>query len=296
VLERSRFDSEMRDLIVSPSPSTRRVAELAWPGERENGKTSTAAPRLMDRENQPPADTLYVRIPLGVETLERELTAIYLPSSVKVANAIDVILYLHGYKTFAPGTHTSIRQYLKHKYWPLREGLEATGRRFVLVAPTLGPKAQYGKLVSKGLDWYLGQVTAALVAHAGYDAPPSVRRLILAAHSAGGEPMRQLALSKAAHAAAITECWGFDCLYNSSNKDPNKRLDPKQWATWAKAHPSSRLYVHFQCSTCRLSRELAAKRLANVSVECSLAPDPGGHFNVPNFHWKDRIQATAAPP
>jgi hypothetical protein len=294
VLERSRLDSEMRDLVVSPPPSTHRVAELAWPGERENGKTP-AAPRLMDRENQPPADTLYVRIPLDVGT-GRELTAIYLPSSVKVANAIDVILYLHGYKTFAPGRDASILQYLKHKYWPLREGLEATGRRFVLVAPTLGPKAQHGKLVSKGLDWYLGQVTAALVAYAGYDTPPSVRRLILAAHSAGGEPMRQLALSKAAHAAAITECWGFDCLYHSSNKDPNKRLDPKQWAIWAKAHPLSRLYVHFQCSTCRLSRELAAKRLANVSVEYSLAPDPHGHFNVPNFHWKDRILATPAPP
>jgi hypothetical protein len=294
----------MRDLIVSPPPSTHRVAELAWPGERENGKTSTAAPKLIDRENQPPAVTLYVRIPLDVETSARELTAIYLPSSVKVdASPIDVILYLHGHKKDIPGRNTSIREYLKHKYWPLREGLEATGRRFVLVAPTLGPKAESGKLVSKGLDWYLDQVTSALAEHARYGAPPPVRTLILAAHSGGGEPMRRLALSKAAHAAAITECWGFDCLYNRNldPKDPKlnpkkSKVDPKQWSTWARAHPGSRLYVHFQCSTCSLSRELTAQKLSNVSVEYSLAPDPLGHFNVPNFHWKDRIQATAAPP
>lgn len=287
MLERSRFDSEMRDLIVSPPPSAHRVAKLAWPGERENGK-SAAAPELVDREKQPPALTLYVRIPLGVETSARELTAIYLPSSVKAASAIDVILYLHGHKGSIPGRNTSIREYLKHKHWPLREVLDATGRHFVLVAPTLGPKSEAGSLVSKGLDWYLGRVTSALVAHAGYAAPPLVRTLILAAHSGGGSPMRRLALSKATHAAAVTECWGFDCLYS--------KQDPTDWPIWAKAHPQSRLFVHFQCSTCSLSRKLVAQRLPNVFVGYSLAPDPRGHYNVPIFHWKDRIQATPAPP
>jgi hypothetical protein len=289
VLERSRLESEMRDLVVSPPPPPPwRAAELAWPGERENGKSSTSPPKLVDREAQPPAATIYVRIPLGVEAAAREVTAIYLPSSVTPASSIAVILYLHGHKGSIPGKTTSIRQYLKHKYWPLREVLDATGRRFVLVAPTLGPKSEAGKLLSNGLDWYLGQVTSALAAHAGYATAPSVRTLILAAHSGGGSPMRQLALSKAAHAAAITECWGFDCLYS--------RNDPKDWPVWANAHPRSKLFVHFQCSTCSLSRKLVALRLPNVSVEYSLAPDPLGHYNVPSFHWKDRILASPAPP
>jgi len=292
VLERIRFESEMRDLILWPSPSSPRLAaDLSWLDEREDGKGSTKAPTLVGQERQPPATTLYVRIPLGTEGSAKPLTAIYLPAAVKPAKSITVILYLHGHKGLIPGAKTSIREYLKHKYFPLREVLDATGRRFVLVAPTLGPKSEPGKLRKRGgLDWYLGQVSSALEAHASYDAAPAIERLILAAHSGGGAHMRGLALSSNAAAAAIAECWGFDCFYAGDLRDA------KEWAKWAKAHPHSRLYIHYLHGTAERSKALEKKGLPNVFVARSGATDPDRrpHYMVPVFHWKDRI--LAVPP
>ena len=68
-----------------------------------------------------------------------------------------------------------------------------------------------------GFDAYFAQVLAALrVLRSAIVWPcrATLGNLILACHSGGGWPMRQLAGGQDRVLARIRECWGFDCTYN----------------------------------------------------------------------------------
>jgi hypothetical protein len=167
----------------------------------------------------------------------------------------------------------------------LREGLNASGRNAVLVAPTLGIHSQAGWLVRPGgLDAYLERVLGALrqsTAFRGASAPPALANLILACHSGGGHPMRTLATGADRAATLIRECWGFDCLYNTG--------DERMWAAWAAARPAARLYVYYLGTTATKSQNLAKLSVSNIMVARSRARD---HNSVPITHWRERIEGT----
>lgn len=239
-------------------------------------------PRLVGRETEPPAETLYVRIPLGSESPATPLTGIFLPGGYRAQPSVDLLLYLHGFK--APGV--GIDRYWRRSAYPnhvLREELNAANKNVVLVAPTLGPHSQAGRLVQRGgLDWYLSAVRAALarsVAHRGQT--PPLRQLILSCHSGGGWPMRQLALGGGEAQEHVRECWGFDCLYN--------RGDETAWAAWARARPSARLYIHYGSGNTAAKSELLRRQaVPNVFVEGSVRL---AHDAVPRAHWRERLRA-----
>lgn len=281
-----RFQSRQRlpvDGVITAALVRALIAAGAAPPTPNGGPG--AAPRVVKRESVPSGTTLYVDIPLGAESPARSLTGIYLPSGFRSGARVDVILYLHGFKLGNPGiaidAYWDVRRF---PYFALREGVLESGKNLVLVAPTLGPRSQAGRLTAPGgLDAYVDRVRAALAASgAGGGAQgPALGHLILACHSGGGRPMRMLARSSGRYAAHIKECWGFDCLYNSD--------DAQQWVEWARARPDGRLFVHYLGSTTRLSKWLEARRLPNVVVDRSVAR---GHNWVPSTHWKNRI-ATA---
>jgi hypothetical protein len=100
-------------------------------------------------------------------------------------------------------------------------------RNLLFVAPTLSPEAKAGRVASKGLDWYLGEVLDGCFQsgpHQGLTAAPTVKNLILACHSGGGKVMLEAAEQAAGMSkpggssqgfgSALQECWGFDCLYD----------------------------------------------------------------------------------
>ena len=252
-------------------------------------------------ETSPPALTQFVRVPLRpASTPEwRQWTAVYFPSAVSPrSTSIDVILYLHGHRTAIPGTRRSIWAYLRHKCWPLREQLAATGKAAVLIAPTLGPQSEPGSLFDPGgLDRYLEQALAASKSYwAG--ATPAIRHLILSGHSGAGHRMRVLANSRNRAASLIKEVWGFDCTY-SVKKD----ADATEWSSWARSHPSSRLCIYFvpgaptQDQAVKLRNAAARLKLPNVSVIESSAKRRDGisaHFWVPIEHWRTLISASAS--
>jgi len=264
---------------VSP-PARVRAPEAA----RQRARGPQQPPRIVRRDTEPPAETLYVRIALGSEAPAAPLTGIFLPRGYRAQPSVDVLLYLHGFKN--PGL--SIDRYWRRSAYPnhvLREELNAANKNVVLVAPTLGPHSQAGRLVQRGgLDWYLAGVRGALAQSGAYrGTEPPLRHLILSCHSGGGWPMRQLALGSGEAQAHVRECWGFDCLYN--------RGDETAWAAWARARPSARLYIHYGSGHTETRSELLRRQgVPNVFVEGSVQL---AHDAVPRAHWRERLRAAS---
>lgn len=254
------------------------------------------APPLSSKDNSVAEVTLYVTIPLGDESPAQPLTGIYVPSNCRADLPVNILLYLHGHHTGGKWPPTlTINEYWNralHPYWALREGVLASGRNVILVAPTLGPTSQSGWLTgSDGLERYIDLVRAALRAYhprfAAAPAPPELGQIILACHSGGGKPMLSIALGHRAYENRIKQCWGFDCLYNDA--------DPRQWADWARTHPDATLSVHYgNGGTAPRSMRLAAiasrEHLLNVRVSGSTSTV---HHTVPIHYWSERLRAAA---
>jgi uncharacterized protein DUF2272 len=267
-----------------PYSSFDRAPTPTYPG-------AASIPRLLKQESTPPGTTLYVEIDLKI--VDRfgltapAVTGIFIPDGYRPGAAVDLIVYLHGFKADAI-KRGAIDQYWNSQRFPygaLREGVNSSGRNVILVAPTLGSHSEAKHLIEPGgLDAYLAQVLAALRAYRPNNqvgSAPALGNLVLACHSGGGWPMRQLAGSGDRALARLRECWGYDCTYNNG--------DDAFWARWAQAHPNAKVYIYYIAGspTARLAQGLQSKRVPNAIVQPSR---DGRHNYVPITHWKERIQ------
>ena len=252
---------------------------------------AVSAPRLVKQESTPAGATLYVEIDLQIVDkfglTAPPVTGIFIPDGYASGAAVDMILYLHGFKADAI-KRQAIDQYWNSQRFPygaLREGVNAGGRNVILVAPTLGSHSEAKRLLEPGgLDAYIAQVLAALTAHGPYrqaGGAPTLGNLILACHSGGGWPMRQLAGGKDRALTLLRECWGYDCTYN--------RGDDAFWAGWARAGPNGKVYIYYIAGspTAPLAESLRNKRVPNAIVQPSR---DRRHNYVPITHWKERMQ------
>ena len=250
-----------------------------------------SAPKLIKQESTPAQSTLYVDIDLKIVDkfgiTAPPVTGIFIPDGYLPGAAVDLILYLHGFKADAIKRH-AIDQYWNSQRFPygaLREGVNASARNVILVAPTLGSRSEAEHLLQPGgLDSYIEQVLAALRAYGPYSqvkSPPVLGNLIFACHSGGGWPMRQLAGGQDGVLAHVRECWGFDCTYN--------RGDDAFWAGWARARPNARVYIYYipGSKTAPLAEGLRNRRVQNAIVQPSRDKR---HNYVPITHWRERIQ------
>ncbi len=261
-------------------------------------------PTPTKREDQPPSYTLYMEIPLGSEGPAMPMTGIFIPENYSPRPQVDLILYLHGHKTTrvcGPGESISIDGYWRSRYWPLREEINKSGKNIILVAPTLGPKSQPGRLTDPGaFEAYLDQVMAALIEHGPYrksGRSPTFGNIVLACHSGGGSPMLRLALANHRYADRIRECWGFDCLYSGyADKAKTRKLftQPQKWIEWAESHKTQRLFIYYKGSTAAESKYLEKKardkNLLHMNVFIEESTRAPNHCWVPIEHWKHRIQ------
>jgi Uncharacterized protein conserved in bacteria (DUF2272)/Putative peptidoglycan binding domain len=250
-----------------------------------------SAPRLIKQESTPPGITLYVEIDLQIvdklKIAAPPITGIFIPDKYVPGAAADLILYLHGFKAEAI-RRQAIDQYWNSQRFPygaLREGVNASARNVILVAPTLGSRSEAGRLVRPGgLDAYIEQVRVALKAYSPRrqtGSAPALGNLILACHSGGGLPMRQLAGGRDRALARLQECWGYDCTYN--------RGDDVFWEGWARARPNARVYIYYipGSSTAPLAESLRNRRVQNAIVQPSRDKR---HNYVPIAHWQERVQ------
>ena len=266
------------------------------PTPRPKAPTPSTVPRVSPCEDpgkNPPGLTICERIPLGGESPAQALTGIYIPAGYKLQRNVDLIIYLHGHKIpSGVSTSATIADIWKRPEFRFREELNDSGKEVILVAPTLGPKSGAWKLTDEkfGLDWYADQVMKVLIARGPYKGVSQqlfVGSIILACHSGGGVPMRQLAQMNHRYSKNIIEFWGFDCLYNSG--------DPALWRT-IMTDRNAELSIHFLSSTAANSLNLAGKGRPpiqpppNIKVERSKAKR---HGLVPITHWKEKLQQSA---
>jgi peptidoglycan hydrolase-like protein with peptidoglycan-binding domain len=243
-----------------------------------------AVPTVLKQESTPQRATLYAKIDLGITDRfginAPAITGIFVPDGFVSGPTVDVVLWLHGFKGEA-NRRLSIDQYWnasRFAYGAFREGVNASGRNVILVAPTLGSRSEAGDLLKPGgLDTYLAKVLGVL----GKGVPSGLGNLILACHSGGGKPMRALASGADKALANLRECWGFDCTYNSGDDD--------FWAKWARGRPGARCYFYYirNSPTARLSEALRDKHVPNAIV---LPSKDNRHNYVPIIHWRERLQ------
>ncbi len=217
-------------------------------GEPASGKKDGA----VRRETTPPRVSLYLPIPLGVPRVDEPSTGVFVPENYRAGDTVDLVVFLRGYDVKRPKAATAVREYWnspKHpvlKSFRLREEVNKSGKNVILVVPALGPFAEAGKLNDAGgMQAFLGRIVDGLVRsgpHAGRAKRPTIRSLILAAHSGGGAPLRRIAQvlgDDAAFKDKVKACWGFDSIYGVKAKDA------AFWAEWARGHPRARVTMFY---------------------------------------------------
>lgn len=213
--------------------------------------------------------TFYMRLtgPGGA----RHDAAVFVPAAFHSTPRVDLILYLHGL-THQP----DLRAYMNRRQ--SREIRSAVGRagRYALAVPWLGPSADAGFLV-RGVPEFetcVGQMARAAAENAGDTTGCPVElglnTLALAAHSGGGNGLRQAAWLTSAFIGRVAEVWAFDCFYWEEGA---------RWADWARKYPSAQLRAWWTGGrTAVQGRILAAAGLPNVSSVATSIP----HDEIPN--------------
>jgi hypothetical protein len=199
------------------------------------GKTTPLFPKA----TVGPSDrTWYFPIDVGVSGFHA--TGVFLPDGFSYGDEVDVILFFHGNKQ---GDFKTINEYWNGKLHNivLRDDLNTSGKNAILVAPTLGENpghgmrgnADLGIFVNAGagltyldevMDW-LGKYEPT---YANKCVVPKVRKVILAGHSGGGNPIH---LQMESMKIKLAEIWCFDVVYGNvadwihiAHFNPTKRV------------------------------------------------------------------------
>jgi len=302
------------------------LAAGAW-GATDEPAAEDGKGEAISRDDRPPLGSLYLPIPLGVPNVDDSATGVFVPEGYRAGKTVDLVVFLRGYDVKRPKTATSVREYWGSPDHPvlrsfqLREEVNKSGKNVILVVPALGPFAEAGKLTDEGGGRaFLDRVLDGLWRHgphAGLEGRPTVRHLILAAHSGGGAPLRRLAQrlgEEDALKGKVKECWGFDSIYGVKDKDA------EFWAAWAEAHPGAKVTMFYLFTdkevgrdpkqpigpanpadhreptgtagpALELERLARARRLANVTVVREPKGSGVGHAEVPRAHLAELLRA-----
>ncbi|HEX4227454.1 MAG TPA: hypothetical protein VHZ07_02210 [Bryobacteraceae bacterium] len=239
-----------------------------------------APPKKLYDENSVAKLTCYVSIDLGSQAQASPTTGIFIPDGYNAGDEVDMILWLMGHhdnSAYPPSL--SIDDYwFKYTHFRFREFVNSGQKNVILAAPSLGPGSQSGSLINRGgLAAYIDQVLAALQAYGPFTSLPTLGQLVIACHSGGGAPMREIATTTQQYSPNLRELWGFDCLYGGS--------DDSVWTNWAKGNAYKRLRVRYGSggtANMSLSLKRMASKLANVNVDGSTGTE---HNKVPVTYW-----------
>jgi uncharacterized protein YcbK (DUF882 family)/LAS superfamily LD-carboxypeptidase LdcB len=284
-------------------------ASMATEADYYFDENAIISPPLIKKEQSPPSETIYVNYNIGIQKAAgdkagtvnytvKPISAIFVPENFTAGDTTDLVIFLHGHKSEQLGKDKSIDDLWNGSRFPhfrLRELTNETGRSIILVAPTLGPRSQPGNLVtSQGFSSFVIHMIAAINTHLSQYFPSGFHlgKIILACHSGGGNPMKKIALltdHNNYYASKITECWGFDCLYNGD--------DAAKWTTWAKQNPDKKVYQYYipNSPTADQGDKLKNSARRENIVNLQAIPTTDRRHNwIPALYWQQRINGLSA--
>jgi hypothetical protein len=243
-----------------------------------------------------PADvTYYFALPL----MKNKPAAVFFPSKFFPAHSricpppagINVVLYFHGFKL---GEFEHINKYLSGQLHgiQLRQDINSSGKRPVLIAPTLGESPGsasqpedmmiFGK--PGGVDTFFAEVLRAIAKYVPEYSErcmtPTIGNLVLAGHSGAGAILSNQIMNIP---TTVAEVWGFDSLYGGAGPDIKKGVTVMDsgvvnaWVTLASANPNTKFFFHWGTNPLRTAgtklEEIAKDPgLGNIKVMESKAP------------------------
>lgn len=246
-------------------------------------------------ETSPPQKTLFARdIQLAFTRESAEggpETAVYVPPGVDVkSDKLNVVLWLHGHKSpgmglqkyFADPRFTFREILLRRAAAPISATPDGTSTvrvapNVVLVAPKLGSADDDAGSLATDAEAYMGQVKQRMATHLGFPGGLSWSQMVIACHSGGGKPAKQIAGQMAAMmqkgGGKLAEVWHFDSLYeNETQTKDNPEPTARWWVTFAGFWPATKIKVFHLTTTAHseyLAKNAAAEGRANVFVEPS---------------------------
>lgn len=228
--------------------------------------------------------TYYFPINLGGATGygKGSATGVFFPKGYGYPSTIDVILFFHGNKQ----SWNTIQDYWKpgnSHFIALREAINEAGKQVVLIAPTMGGYPgqsgnmtgtldEHGKSADDLLDDAMLYMSLWMPQYKG-KATPKVGKVVLSAHSGGGETLLRQTMLMSKYAANIRACWGFDCTYGWAATSPN--VD--NWIKWARFHGNVDNRFYYQKGTAGVAgadTETVATGIKKIAE--GAAPLPGG--------------------
>jgi uncharacterized protein YcbK (DUF882 family) len=225
----------------------------------------------------------------AIKNNNEKLTAIFKPDHFNAAAATDLIIYLHGHKAVHPGSNASIKAYLnysKQPFFQLRETIGGSGKNVILIAPSLGPRSQYGSLVIE-FDAYMENIIAAIneyiIGPKKANGKVDIGKIIIAAHSGGGAPMLAIANSGSKYANKINEFWGFDSLYQGGGQSDNS------WIAIAKKNTAAKFFFYSngtKKTAAGIKQSAAKMRLSNICITGTAI----NHYSLVKHFLKERLE------
>ena len=176
-------------------------------------------------------------------------TAVFVPAHLTPgADPVTVLIWIHGLLVCGDEGSDAV-SYVRSKLFPLCEILAASRRPYVLAVPSMRwRKGQETHALDqpRTMNALVDEVREGLV-RAGWPAPPSVGRLVLAGHSKAYVVLDRLgarvgaAASSEGALAKLTDVWSVDSFYSARA--------PKRWLNWALMRPNVAFKVLYRQGT-----------------------------------------------
>jgi hypothetical protein len=217
-------------------------------------------------------------------------TAVFIPNRFHITPGVDLILYYHGMTSHYGSS--DLDHYIRQEDFSKVFDAVGSDGRFALVFPWLGRSPNSAGIqehITKSalhFDAYLSAAIDVVLANAsrspGFIGPvESLRRFVLAGHSAGGVSLRKTIALRSKFSDKVVSAWCLDCFYGIKTAD---------WVVWKKARPDRSIFCYYTInkddprnSTHDESERLRDTLKGQKNVE--IVPAKAGHHRIPSYYF-----------
>jgi hypothetical protein len=246
---------------------------------------------------EPTYDLLFVDQRLGGVTPDGPHCAVICPRRLTPARGeLDMILYLHGFKSTCGGKDDpKMQKMLEHRFFKsIPSTVGDSGKNVVFVAPTLGPENEMGpsKRFLATEPWQLLNAALAQVQKGFRRTTLTPGKLILAGHSGAGPHILRLLKRGDAELSRVIAVWALDSFYGGTDLWRNA-IETHGGITWTIV-PSNDSDVHEfgrEINNAQTTKRLGNQRFIDPDVtHCAVPAAALGQL------LRDESRLTTRPP